>query len=655
MLYVSTMYGMLPIKLPMSAHSNPRGVAELRDLLPDHLRSAVDQANEPIIITDADLEKPGPRILYANHAVERITGYDQNELIGRTPRIFQGPRTDRKLLGKLKETLRDGRNFRGETVNYRKDGSDYAVRLSIAPVRNSSGETTHFIAVHHEIGAELQSRQELERQRIALDLTDDAVLLRQIDGPVLFSNQAFERIFGFQPGSGDDPWPPDVPALRDADAALREHGEWTGEFALPRTDGTEVAVSASWRCGQGDNPDRRTVVEVYCDLTEKREIERRLILNQRMENLAALAGGIAHDLNNILAPIGLSAEMLARSETDPQKAHLLSTIKRSMLRSRGIISQLHAFSHGIEEQRFPFSLNHIIREVRDLIQETFPRNLRLKTNLERELWTIHGNPTQIQQVLMNLAVNANEAMPEGGEIAFSTENAELSNADAEALGLKDAGSFVRLSVADTGPGIPPELHQKIFEPFVSTKSTTAKLGLGLPSALGIAVSHGGCINLESETGQGSRFTILLPATGTSEPEAETEEPHAGESGSGHVLVVDDEETITDLVEQALGNAGFQVDTANSGSEAIEKFSRAEVPYDLVLTDLVMPEIDGLVLIRTLRRLQPGLRCIIMSGYRTTEVDSRLEAVQDIGQIVKPFTMKTLLGAVGEQMEAADGP
>lgn len=376
---------------------------------------------------------------------------------------------------------------------------------------------------------------------------------------------------------------------------------------------------------------------------------------QRLEGIGLLAGGIAHDLNNVLAPILMGADLLKLTARDEPVKQQLDSIVESAKRGADIVKQVLTFARGIEGERIPIEPKHVIKEMARMARETFPRNLRIQVDVPNDLWTVMGDPTQLHQVLLNLSVNARDAMPQGGILSYSARNVEVDPLLAQAHAHAKPGPHVVLHVQDTGTGIPPEVLDRIFEPFFTTKELGKGTGLGLSTAMGIVRSHGGFITVESEPGKGTAFEAWLPASPQAHrPEAKPAAMTLPRGQGELVLVVDDEGDILHVTRAMLERHGYRVITAGDGTLALTELSRHLGEVRLVITDILMPFMDGVQLIHALRRMAPELRVIASSGaLGMPGQKDRTDEVKALGvrQILhKPYSVEQLLRTVHDELQ-----
>ena len=384
------------------------------------------------------------------------------------------------------------------------------------------------------------------------------------------------------------------------------------------------------------------------EILQREQTEKHLLRSQRLESIGTLAGGIAHDLNNLISPILLSAQLLSPTTTEKMHEELVSIVINCAERASGIIKQLLTFARGIDGERIPLQLRFLIQEIEQIASETFPRLITIRTSVAADLRTIEGDATPLQQVLMNLCVNARDAMPDGGSLRISAENVEVDEAYASMVVAARPGTYVRLRVADTGIGIPEEQINKIFDPFFTTKPIGKGSGLGLSSVSGIVKSHGGFLEVDSKPGKGTTFDVFLPAASAdahcAPPESASEEIP---SGSGQlILVVDDESDIRIVMQATLTRHGYSVITAEGGTEALTIYAERSREIAAVVTDLIMPVVDGVALCRALRRINPACRIIMSTGEGEHHRQAELSSLRLCSMLNKPFTANTLMATVG---------
>jgi PAS domain S-box-containing protein len=391
---------------------------------------------------------------------------------------------------------------------------------------------------------------------------------------------------------------------------------------------------------------RKARLVIASDVTEKKRIEAGLLRSQRLESLGTLASGIAHDLNNILSPLSISTFLLRPKISDPSGQQTLDMMEEVVERGSQLVKQVLSFARGAEGERVPLNPKQMLGEVVGILKETFPKSIRIRYNGTGTSGTILADPTQLHQVVMNLCVNARDAMPEGGELEISFENAQFDSHYAQLLPDAKPGRYVMILVRDTGTGIPPQVIDKIFDPFFTTKERGT--GLGLSTSLGIVRSHGGFINIYSEPGTGTLCKVYLPALDNGVAAVEREVQSEPPPGKGElILLVDDEEPIRRITRGLLEASNYRVITASDGSEACVLYRENQAEISAVLTDMMMPVMDGAAAIRELRRLNPRLPIIASSGLAEAGKEQQARSLGAGEFLSKPYTAPRLLWALHE--------
>jgi nitrogen-specific signal transduction histidine kinase/CheY-like chemotaxis protein len=385
------------------------------------------------------------------------------------------------------------------------------------------------------------------------------------------------------------------------------------------------------------------------DITEKKLLQEKFLHAQRLESLGTLASGIAHDLNNMLAPIIFAGPLLRQSCTSPGELELINILERCSERGASLVRQILAFAHGTTGEPQLTQVKHLARDIGSLIEKTFPKAIQFEAGIPSDLWPAVVNPTQIHQILLNLCVNARDAMPQGGTLSLRAANRRLDSSEADAIPGARPGSWLVLEVADTGTGIRPEDLPHIWEPFFTTKAPEKGTGLGLATVVGIVSAHHGFIQLETAVGRGATFRIFLPANPVKLPRTVVPALSAVPRGNGEfILVVDDDEAIRDIVAAILSQHGYQVVTCADGIEALTRFNAQPKGFPVVITDVDMPLLSGAVLAGVIRQLQPDVRLLAMSGLSGGGTDgSDVRAIKELAHafLAKPFLPEDLLLAV----------
>jgi two-component system, cell cycle sensor histidine kinase and response regulator CckA len=501
------------------------------------LHAALDAAPTGWIVTNVD-----GVIEWVNPAFTKLTGYSREEVIGRTPRILKSDRHSPTFYADLWRTIRNGDVWHGEICNRRKNGSVYYERATVAPVRDSAGAISHFVAMKE-------------------------------------------------------------------------------------------------------------------DITGQHELEQQLARGQRLESIGALASGIAHDLNNILAPILLAVNVVRERHADPETREMLDLIRGAAQRGASVVKQVLTFARGADGQYVTLDIRPLIEELAQFARETFPRAVRISADLPPTTLLVEGDATPLHQVLLNLAVNARDAMPDGGALAFRADAITLAPSDARRLPGGKPGQYVKMTVTDTGTGMPPEVLEHIFEPFFTTKPRGKGTGLGLSAVYGIVRGLGGFVDVASVVGKGSEFSVFLPVSPQREvnrkDRAKALTPVVG--GGRQILIVDDEESIRTVISHVLARRGFVPVVAADGLQALAALRSNHSRFHAAIVDLMMPGMDGYAVIREMLRMARELPIIVVSGMmgRPSDPEDRSSSGTFGAKVVlkKPFTEVELL----EALESATRP
>lgn len=497
------------------------------------------------------------------------------------------------------------------------------------------------------------AESKIREQAALIEKAQDAILVEALDGRILYANPSAERLYGWNTAElqGDGAARRicescERPAAEARQTALAR-GEWLGELDQTTRAGQKLTVVSRCTLIRDERGEPKSLLFINTDVTEKKRLEAESFRAQRLEGIGALASGMAHDLNNALSPILMGVQLLQKQRQDEETQRMLSVMEQNTHRSAEMVRQVLLFSRGRNREKEPLSLGSLVREMESIVRQTFPKSINVAALVPADLWTVLGNATQLHQVLLNLCVNARDAMPGGGELTLAADNVELGAEEASQIPNGAPGRFVMLIVSDTGTGIPPEILPRIFEPFFTTKPVGQGTGLGLSTLARIVAQHGGFVNVKSEPRRGTAFEIYLPCA-TLTPTGDTNRIFPAEPPRNQgelILVVDDERAVREMVSLGLTSQGYRVLTATNGADAVALFERQARDVRLVLLDADMPVLNGNAAIPLLRARSPSVPIILMSG----EMDGAAPA-EALPKLVKPFQLDELLHAIAAQLD-----
>ncbi|MBK9992054.1 MAG: response regulator [Verrucomicrobia bacterium] len=517
--------------------------------------------------------------------------------------------------------------------------------------------TAELLRTNETLRKEILSRQESEaqvrEQAALLDKSRDAIFVRNLEGQILYWNLSAERLYGFSKIDAIGQSITDILHTNtetEAKALERtlHNGEWMGELIHQHRSGKERIVESRWTF----MPDKSAILIVETDISERKLIEAQFLRAQRLESVGALASGIAHDLNNVFTPLLMTAQLLTEEATNPDSARMAEIMLTSANRGSKMVKQVLMFVRGSEGERQPFRIEHLVKELVSLLRETFPKSIRLRSTYTEDLWSVIGDATRLHQLLMNLCVNARDAMPAGGALTIALKNFSADEAYAGLHGEAQPGEYVCLSVSDTGTGMSAELKQKIFDPFFTTKEPGKGTGLGLATVQSVVREHGGFLNVESTLGTGTSFHIFLPGCNDLEVTPEPAQLQLPRGNGQQILIIDDERMVREIVKTALEAFGYRVITADDGADALSKFAVNQNDLAGVIVDLQMPHLNGVSCIQTLRRINKDIPILSISGSMENEVPRAELESQQAAFLAKPFTKGALLGAVHQMLTGA---
>jgi PAS domain S-box-containing protein len=587
----------------------------------------------------------------------QLLGYSEVDLLARRVQDLTVPEDAEADWAQYQRLLQsDLKSFSSDKRFRRHSGQTLWLSVNTTLVTDAAGQPVHFLTYLRDTTEQMEALEKVRAQAQLLDLAQDAILVRDLTGIIHYWNQGAQNIYGWTPAEAIGR---DAQLLLNPNAATnlaclaqaRQTGAWSGELGKTTKAGLPVTVLSRWTLLRDPAGRPQSVLIVETDISAQKKLEGQFLRAQRMEAIGSLAGGIAHDLNNVLAPILLSLEILKERLDDDQDQVLLSTLQTSAQRGADLVRQVLSFARGVEGQRFLVNPNHLVRDVQKITRQTFPKNIAFDFHSSPDLWTVSGDPTQLHQVIMNLCVNARDAMPDGGKLTVTMANLELDEMQAGMNLESKPGPYVLLTVTDTGTGIPLAIQDKIFEPFFTTKESGKGTGLGLSTTATIIHSHGGFIRLHSEPGRGATFKVYLPSetTAPAVAGAAIEEPQLPRGNGQLVLVVDDEECIRNALRKTLELFGYRVLLAIHGAEAVALYAQYRHDIAVVITDMAMPVMDGPATIAALKTMNPQVKIIGSSGLASHDGAAKAVASGVLHFVPKPYSAETMLTVLAQAL------
>ncbi|MBE9034414.1 hybrid sensor histidine kinase/response regulator [aff. Roholtiella sp. LEGE 12411] len=581
-------------------------------------------------------------ITEANDAFLQMLGYDREALLSgklrwpdMTPLEYHS--LDERAIAEL---ISAGVSTPFEKEYIRQDGSRVPVVVGRALVEKSQQTTVGFVL---DISDRKQAEQKIREQAALLDITTDAILVQDLDNRIKFWNQGAERLYEWMSEEvlGENAnellyKKQTLAQVKNIQKILAEDGSWQGELHQLTKQDKEIIVASRWTLVHDNQGHPKSILIVNSDITEKKQLEAQFLRAQRMESLGTLASGIAHDLNNALTPMMMTVQLLEAKPSDEKSQQWLSIMETNVKRVADLVKQVLWFSRGAEGKFKTLQVRVLISEIEKILKQTFSKTIEVCIDIpKQDQWKISGDATQLKQVLMNLCINARDAMPDGGILKISARtfwvdsNYARMNLDAK------VGSYVMITVSDTGVGVPREIIDRIFEPFFTTKELGKGTGLGLSTVIGIVKSHGGFVNVVSEMAKGTEFQMCLPITKTIETDNKLVKHHELHTGNGEViLVVDDEDSIRKITKTCLEKNAYKVLLACDGIEAIALYTQHQKEISLVLIDMMMPSMDGPTAINVLKKINPNIKIIGVSGLASNH-----EMIKTLGDNIKIFMSK----------------
>jgi len=613
------------------------------------LEAGLRLGQEAVLITDGQLQPLGPCVLSVNPAFTVITGCPAGEVMGKRPWAFDPPVSTLPPMDLMQQAVESAAPVVSEGRGHRKDGSECWVEWTISTLRDNRQAVTHFVLAMRDATARHSAEKRVRDLALLLDQTPDAILVEGLDQRILYGNRGAQLIYGWSMLEMAGQRAMELFLERRQEGRpirdiVLEKGEWTGELTQITRSGKEVTMGSRWLLLRDADGAPERLLCVNSDITGLKQLEAQFLRSQRRETIGALAGGIAHELNNIFAPVLIASDLVRAKLSDDATRRIMDTVKTSALRGADLVKQILAFARGTQGKPGVVPLGFLLRDVVQLAQNTFSRAIQVEARVPADLPPIRGYPLQLHQALLNLFVNARDAMPEGGRLIVAASRVKAPESIREKLDGTAAG-FILVTVTDTGMGISAESREKIFLPFFTTNQTGDSTGLGLTAVAEIVRNHGGIVEVASEPGRGSTFSIYLPEA--PEYQARTQErPDDTHLGNGEtILLVEDDGAVLDMTQQILTSSRYHVLCARNGLEAVAAFQERRDEIDLIVTDLMMPLMDGAALLHALRRLGCKAGVVCITGMADNARAKSLDTEPGVVLVEKPFTADALLRAV----------
>ena len=627
----------------------------------ERYRIVAETASDAIISIDDQ-----SRVLFANQATEKIFGYTPAEISGQEITMLMPDylrQVHRAAIEHYVETSR--RHIAWERVQLpglHKSGKEIPLEVSFGE-SNKDGKRT-LIGILRDVTARKNAEQELQESNQTLEAliasSPVAIVALDTQGVVRLWNPAAERVFGWSAAETVGKAHPTIPADKETEfqsllEVIQQGGSFTGvETRRQRKDGSLFDVSVSAAPLRNAEGKITGAISVIADVTERRALQRQLAQAQKHDAIGQLAGGIAHDFNNVLAAILGMAELgLMEVPQGSKIRERLEKIHHHGGRAVALTKQLLAFARRQALERRDINLNHAVAEIISLLGETLGKDIELRTKLGHDLWVTRADPGQVEQILLNLCLNARDAMPQGGHLFIETDNTSMDEEYCRLHTSARPGPYVRMTVSDTGTGMDAKTAERIFEPFFTTKGPSKGTGLGLATVFGIVKQHDGFIHVYSEPGEGATFRIYFPVASPAEKEEPAVPAQAAvKGGSETILVADDHEGLRDLLGESLHALGYHVLLASDGEEALQQFTDHQKEIDLVVLDVIMPKLRGPDAYNRMSALRPGLPVIFCTGYgaETPLVSAAMKNATSVMQ--KPYTTKHLAQQVRNALDSA---
>ncbi len=619
-------------------------------------RALIDNISDFIYVKDKE-----NRYVICNRSLPLINGISSpDEMIGKTDFDIYPMALAHRYHRDEQKLYETGNSITKEAQPVINDRGDIKwVTCTKVPFRDEIGNIIGLVGIERDITDHKLLEEKIIEQANLLDEAPDAIIVRDTGDRILYWNKSAERLYGYsaQEAKGiksieliDED---EITKAIGAEQTVIDKGSWSGDLIQRTKENKKIIVHSRQTLVQDKLGYPKVIFVINTDVTEKKALDTQMLRAQRMEGIGTLAGGIAHDLNNLLAPILLVSDLLLSNPHYEKSLDLLKTIKKSAKHAGSVVNQVLTFARGVEDGKFIlFHPKHTVKEIIQITREIFPKNISINYNIPKELWPIKGDPTQIHQVLLNICINARDAMIEGGDIHILADKEFLDESLAAIYPGAQKGPYLTIEITDTGHGMSNECMKLIFDPFYTTKIEGNGTGLGLSTSHGIIRNHGGFITVKSKEGHGSVFKLYLPAvTNELVISPERYESKFPKANGEMILVVDDETAICEMVEEVLGKQGYNVLTAKDGTEATAKFVKYQKEIRVVMTDIIMPYMDGVSLSRTLIKMDPEVKIIATTGQGHEKHKTDLDLLGVKTMLEKPYFSESLIATVREVLDS----
>lgn len=608
------------------------------------------QITENVVELIALLDLDGRR-LYSNPAYRELLG-ERAVSVGRDAFAEVHPEDMGRARAAFARAIATGETQQAEYRLRLGNGSERQIESHAGVVRGADGHIASVVLVYRDVTARREAEARLREQASLLDRARDAIVATDLEHRIAYWNASAERLYGWKAGEvfghrldaldlGFDPV-----RFAAARAHLMATGEWRGDFRLRTKTGETVLVESTWSLVVESDGRPRSILTIDTDVTERKKLETQLLRAQRMESIGTLAGGVAHDLNNVLTPIILSIELLATKLTCEEDRQLIEKTKASATHGAALVQQLLAFARGADAKRTRIDPATALTDLFPLVRQSLPPAIELVLPVGERPWPIQADATQFNQVVINLCLNARDAMPHGGRLEVITRNVNVDAALSVVNPGTRPGPFVRISVVDNGSGIPASIIERIFDPFFTTKASGKGTGLGLSMVAGILKSHQGFVQVESDPGRGATFHLYFPAVPEPIPTMVRSEAQSARGTGEGILLIEDEPVVRDTLQLLLQRAGYRVFPAGDGGSGIAEFDRRQEAVALVITDMMLPDQIGTEVVKTLRSRRANLPVIAISGMMASGAfDELLHLKPAVECLAKPLSPTALFSAV----------